>query len=58
MAVDGAGGDPGARGDRRDLRLAVAAVGDQRARGVDDPLARGGALGLGALGGAVGHGLW
>jgi hypothetical protein len=55
VAVDGAGGDPGARGDRRDLRLPVAAAGDQLPRGGDDALAGGGTLCLRALGRPVRH---
>ena len=55
VAVHAAGGDPGARGDRGHLRLAVAAAGDQRVGGAHDPLAGGRAAGLGALGRAVRH---
>ena len=55
MAVDGAGRDAGPGGDRGDLRLAVAAAGDQPVRGAHDPLAGGRAAGLGALGRAVRH---
>jgi hypothetical protein len=55
VAVDRAGRDPGPRGDRGDLRLPVAAVGDELAGGGDDSLTRRRALALGAGGRAVGH---
>ena len=55
VAVDRAGGHARALGDRGDLRLAVAALRDQRQRGAHDLLARLRAAGLGALGGAIGH---
>jgi hypothetical protein len=55
VAVDGAGGDARPGGHGGDLRLAVAAPGDQPVRGPHDPLAGGRAAGLGALGRAVRH---
>jgi hypothetical protein len=39
VAIDGAGGDVGLRGDRGDLRLGVAAAGDQPPGRGDDALA-------------------
>jgi hypothetical protein len=55
VVVHAAGGDPGARGHRRHLRLAIAPAGDQRMGGAHDPLAGGRAAGLGAVGRAIRH---
>ena len=55
VAVDGAGRHAGPRRYRGDLRLAVAAAGDEPVRRAHDALAGGRAAGLGALGRAVRH---
>ena len=55
IAIDRAGGDAGALGDRRDLHRRHAAFGGDRARGVDDRARGGGQPADDVVGAAIGH---